>query len=260
MKCAYADLPEGQIHYRTEGSGKPLLMLHMSLHSSNQYSRVIPFLSKTYRAIAMDFPGYGNSYKPPHQFSTEDYVHSVVSFMDSLGIRKASFIGRGAGARAAVVIAATLPDRIDKLVIATLPYDSDHGTPRARWGLSDFSRVDIKPDGSHLMEWWRRASSQGDPPEIVEERMLDLVQAGPRGEEIHWASFAHHTETPKELTLIKCPTLVLWGDRGKHSSEAQDVHRLIPGSKLTIMENAPLNADVVKPKEFAEAILDFLGR
>ncbi len=258
MKCGYVDLPEGQIHYRTEGSGEPLLMLHMATHSSNQFTRVIPFLSKTCRAIAMDFPGNGSSYKPTHQFTTEDYARSVVSFMDSLDIRKASFVGRGAGARVSVVIAVTLPERVDKLVIATLPYWPDDGAQRSWRDRPEFSRVDIKPDGSHLMEWWRRASSQGDQLELVEERMLDLIQAGPRGEELHWAGFAH-TETPKELTLIKCPTLVLWGDRGKHSSEAQDIHRLIPGSKLTILKDAPLNADIVKPKEFAEAILDFLG-
>jgi hypothetical protein len=28
MKRGYVDTPEGQVHYRTEGSGEPVLLLH----------------------------------------------------------------------------------------------------------------------------------------------------------------------------------------------------------------------------------------
>ena len=59
MKKAYVDIPEGQIHYRIEGSGEPVLLLHAAVTSSDEYTRVIPFLAKTYCAIAMDFLGNG---------------------------------------------------------------------------------------------------------------------------------------------------------------------------------------------------------
>jgi pimeloyl-ACP methyl ester carboxylesterase len=52
VKGAYADIPEGRMHYRTEGDGEPLLLLHMSLGSSDEFTRTIPFLSNTYRVIA----------------------------------------------------------------------------------------------------------------------------------------------------------------------------------------------------------------
>ena len=47
MKRAYVDIPEGQIHYRVEGKGDPILLLHAAVTSSNEYTRVIPFLSKS---------------------------------------------------------------------------------------------------------------------------------------------------------------------------------------------------------------------
>lgn len=59
MKRAYADIPEGQIHYRIEGSGEPILLLHMAVSSSDEFSRAMHFLSKKYQAIAMDFLGAG---------------------------------------------------------------------------------------------------------------------------------------------------------------------------------------------------------
>ena len=68
MKRAYADIPEGQIHYRIEGSGEPILLLHAGVTSSDEYTRVIPFLSKTYCAIAPDFLGNGDSDPAPYAY------------------------------------------------------------------------------------------------------------------------------------------------------------------------------------------------
>lgn len=57
MKRAYADIPEGQIHYRIEGEGEYIIMLHMAVSSSDEYTRVIHLLSKKYCAVAMDYLG-----------------------------------------------------------------------------------------------------------------------------------------------------------------------------------------------------------
>jgi pimeloyl-ACP methyl ester carboxylesterase len=39
MKRAYVDTPEGQIHYRIEGSGEPVLCLHKASLSSDELLR-----------------------------------------------------------------------------------------------------------------------------------------------------------------------------------------------------------------------------
>jgi len=31
MKRAFTDIPEGQMHYRVEGTGEPVLLLHMAV-------------------------------------------------------------------------------------------------------------------------------------------------------------------------------------------------------------------------------------
>jgi hypothetical protein len=40
---------------------------------------------------------------------------------------------------------------------------------------------------------------------------------------------------------------------------AENVHKLVPGSKLNIIKNGPIDIDRVWPKEFAEAVLEFLN-
>jgi len=257
MKRAFADIPEGQMHYRTEGDGEPLLLLHMSLASSDEFTRAIPFLSKSYRAIASDYMGMGDSDPAPHQYSYLDHARSILSLMDALGIEKPSIVGHHAGAMIGAELAIAWPERVDGLVLSSV----------GLWETSDgvavidppnfMTQVEIRADGSHLMEWWRRSGLWSDnPPEIVEERLLEYVKAGPRGEEMHWVGREY--DPKPRLPLIPCPALVLSGTRDPFYPMAEEVSGLVPNSRLTIIENAPTDIDRLMPKEFAEAILDYL--
>ena len=257
MKRAYADVPDGQMHYRYEGNGNVLLLLHMAGSSSDQYDRVIPFLSKEYRAIAPDYMGYGESDKPPRQYEIIDHAQSVISFMNSMGIKKASIAGTHVGATICVKLAVNWPERIDKVILSCLPYFKNAEESRKAAKNPKFQRVQIQPDGGHLIEWWRRAAQYGDPPDIVEERALCMHKAGPRGEEIHWAIFTN-TDLNEELPLIKNSTLVIAATRDFLAAVQKDVHNLITGSKFVTIEGGGVYVDRMMPKEFAEQILVFL--
>jgi pimeloyl-ACP methyl ester carboxylesterase len=260
MKKAYADIPEGQMHYRIEGSGEPILLLHAAVSSSDEYAKVIPFLSKKYLAIAPDFLGNGNSDPAPYQFSVPDHARTIVSFMYSLGIEKAIVVGQHIGAKMAVELAINRPDRVSKLVLSNIGF-----YPKPEEGLGTVidppnytGAVEIKADGSHVVEWWRRSTCWGHPLEIVEESFLEKVKAGSRGEEMHWAGEAY--DPRPMLPLIKCPTQVISATRDVFSIVQETVHKLIPNSTLTVIENGPIDINRVWPKEFAEVILDFLDK
>jgi pimeloyl-ACP methyl ester carboxylesterase len=258
MKRAYADIPEGQIHYRVEGNGNPILLLHMAVASSDEYSRVMHFLSPQYRAVAMDFLGAGDSDASPYQYQVIDHAKTVVSFMDAIGIKKASLVGQFNGAMIAGEVALNWPERVDKLVLAGTGFWEESEAIALNEPTNFTTTVEIKPDGSHLLEWWRRACLWGDYPlEILEERVLEYVKAGPRGEEAHWAGAAY--DLKPRLPLITCPTLVLDAPGYPFHYLAKDVKNLIPDSKLTTIENGPMYLDRAMPKEFAEAIMSFLS-
>ena len=256
MKRAYADIPGGQIHYRIEGSGEVILLLHAGVTSSDEYSRVIPFLSKNYRAIAMDFLGNGDSDKPPYPYQLLDHARTVISFMDSLDIKKARVVGQHFGGKVALEMAVTWPERVSKLVLSSIGYPEAEEVKIGVDTQNFTNQVELKMDGSHVMEWWRRSAMWGHPLNIVEERFLEYVKAGPRGEEIHWAG---GVDPRPKLPLVRCPTLVLSATKDPMSAVAPIIHELVPESKLKIIENGPIDLDRVWPKEFAEAVLDFLN-
>ncbi len=257
MKRAYTDIPEGQMHYRSDGSGETVLLLHMACASSDEYTRVIPFLSKNYHVVAPDFLGFGESDPAPRQYQIADHAKTIVSFMDTLGIKKASVVGHHVGARVAAELAAIIPDRVDKLVLSSCPYYRDLEAERSRENFPVYSRMEISADGAHLMEWWNRAIRFGDTPEIAEERALDYHKAGPRGEELHWASFEYGARLLEVLPAIKYPTLVMSGSKDHWIDMLEDIKKLIPRSKIAVIQNGPVYIDRVMPKEFAEAILTF---
>ena len=257
MKRAYADIPEGQIHYRFEGKGEPVLLLHAGVTSSLEYIKVIPFLSKNYYVIAPDFPGNGDSDPAPYAYDIIDHARAMVRFMDSLGIKKAAVVGQHVGGKIGLEMAVTWPERVSKLVLSSPNYPEAEEGKTFKDPPNFMGRVEIMADGSHLMEWWRRSALWGHPLDITHDRAVEYIKAGPRGEEIHWAGGAY--DPRPRLPLVRCPTLVFSATHDPFCGMAETVHRLVPGSKLKIIENGPIDIDRVWPKEFAEAILDFLN-
>lgn len=261
MRRAYAEIPEGQIHYRTAGTGPPLLLLHQSVCSSDEYTRVIPILSKDYMVIAMDTPGYGESDKPPRPYEIPDYARSVVTFLDSLHINKTSVAGHHTGADIAVELAAMYPERVDKLVLSGCPFSPESSESLTPDIAKLFQPMKIEADGSHLLKVWEKAKTYSNdaPLEIYYEIALEYLKAGPRGEEAHWASAKYDTR-PK-LPLIKCPTLVLSGRDDVFFPVVDEIRNLVPRARSIIIDGegtGPAGIVRIRPEAFAEAILDFL--
>jgi pimeloyl-ACP methyl ester carboxylesterase len=256
LKRGYANIKEGQVHYRIEGSGDPIILLHSAVASSNEFRKTMTFLSKNYRAIALDYLGNGDSDPAPYAYDVRDHARTVVSFMDNLGIKKSIIVGQHIGGKVGLEMAVTWPERVTKLAISSIGYYAE-GSDVIKDPPNFRDQVEIKPDGSHLMEWWRRSDLWGHPLEIVEEKVIEYIKAGPRGEEIHWAG-RDYDPRPK-LPLINCPTLILSATHDPFYALAENIHKLVPKSKLTIIENGPTEISRVWPKEFADAILSFLS-
>jgi len=259
VKRCYVDTPEGQMHYRTEGSGEPLLLLHQIGLSSAQYLQVIPTLAKRYWVVAMDIIGYGNSDLPAPGYKTADYARATLYFLDALNIKKTSIVAARFGGSIAVETAASQPARVDKLIISTCTYLETEAR-NERGSRPIYNPMEIKADGSHLMKLWERGNIVGrfQKPELIHSFVVDYLRSdlGLRAEDGHRALYSYDIQ--EGLPLIKSPTLLIYGSQDDYYNRREATKNLIPRYKIKIIEGAHSLAMYEKPDEYSQAILEFL--
>lgn len=255
---AFIDLSEGQIHYQTEGVGEPILLLHQTFLSSEEYAQVIPLLAKHYRVIAPDTLGYGYSAKPTRRYSISDYAKSMIEFLDKLGIERTSVAGHHTGACIAVELASEYPDRVGKLILSGCPCfrQPEDGI---RW-MNDPAYQAVLPtaDGSHLQKIWERALDRYTDKrlDLAMAYILEYFMAGERVEEGHWAAFLYDTRS--KLPRRKSPTLVICGDQDFFYADVNAVKALIPDSRVSIIKGGTNHAPRLRASEWSAKVLAFL--
>lgn len=101
----FAGTNHGQIHFAEAGQGKPVILLHQTPRSWDEYREILPIIGQKYRAIAMDTIGFGDSFKTIEPGSIERYAEAVIDLMDRLNIKKTSIVGHHTGGVIAMEVA-----------------------------------------------------------------------------------------------------------------------------------------------------------
>jgi len=260
MKKGYVTITEGQVHYLTDGSGSPVLMLHQTPFSSDEFADIIPILARKYWVIAMDTLGYGNSDLPSREYEITDFADSVISFLDVMGIPRASLVGHHTGASIAADVAARYPQRVDKLVLSGCP-TMDAQEWEEFWANIRSQAPPPPPiadDGEFIMRMWRlyRGWAPGTNPETCIRPLRSSLLQTTRPYDAHRAVDRHDIKSL--LPLITCPTLLIGGTRDVIFNLLELSHSLIPQSKVKVIEDVGVLVCLEKPQEFAQAILDFM--
>ncbi|MFU8856559.1 MAG: alpha/beta fold hydrolase [Deferrisomatales bacterium] len=255
----FADTPEGQIHYAEAGSGPPVLLLHQTPRSWDEYREVLPILGARFRAIAMDTVGFGDSYRPAGPVSITGYARGVIRLLDALGIGRAALVGHHTGGCVAIEVAASHPERVDKLVLSSTPWVDAEDRER-RKTRPPIDEVETRPDGSHLTELWRRrrAFYPKGRSDLLTRFVRDALTVWDRVEEGHRAVNEYRME--ERTPLIRAPTLVLCGTEDPFSYP-----RMVPlalsirNSVTGELEGGMVPMVDQMPEAFARAIMEFLG-
>lgn len=255
----YVSVPAGTIHCAIAGTGRPVLLLHQTPRSWDEYREVLPLLGQRYQAIAMDTIGYGDSSKPPLGRDTIEYWAEVaVSLLDALGIARASVVGHHTGAVIATEMAAAYPQRIESAVLSAsalvdAAFRAKHAKP---------SRVDNvvrKSNGAHLTELWRIRQPwypEGDI-DLLERFIVDAIKAGSRASEGHSVVARYVMET--RLPLICCPVLIVAPTADPHSYPLSGaLASRIAGCRVVEVPGGMVPLPDQMPEQFSRLVTDFL--
>ncbi|MFN9436902.1 MAG: alpha/beta fold hydrolase [Planctomycetota bacterium] len=202
----------GSVYYTEHGRGVPLVLLHANPGDSKDFEAVVPALSKTYRVLALDWPGYGQSAPPqqPELVGVLFFYQVLREFLAALALPPACFIGNSRGGNAAARLAAESPELVRGLVLVS---PGGFTTPSlvsrnfcklqgSRFSLSPhcFASLYLKHRTATTRAMLERASTtQAAAPQIMLNRAV-------------WRDFATpdndlRTVAPK----IQAPTLLLFG-------------------------------------------------
>lgn len=223
MKKSYVSVADRLIHYRTGGSGPPLVMLHPSPLSSASAVPMAAGLVEHCEVFALDTPGYGMSDPLTTEAeSLQDYLPALAGFLDHMGIEKTCIYGAATGAQIAIQFALRYPDRVSLLVLDSCGHIDDDDCEAV---IRDyFPDLTPKLDGSHLATAWQialdlsrffpwcdrteasRLYIDQPPAEIQQLTVLGYLQAGPE----YWRAYepAFRAERASYVQQLTVPTVV----------------------------------------------------
>jgi pimeloyl-ACP methyl ester carboxylesterase len=105
-----------KIHYVEGGRGAPVLLVPGWPQSWYAWRHVMPLLAETYRVIAIDPPGLGDSERPA-AYDTATIATYVDAFVDALGLDRVDFVGHDIGAWIGYAFAARYPEKVRRLAL-----------------------------------------------------------------------------------------------------------------------------------------------
>jgi pimeloyl-ACP methyl ester carboxylesterase len=219
-RYGYADTPLGQLHYAEAGHGEPVILLHQTPRSLDEFREVQPLLAQGRRAIAMDMYGFGMSAKPEGPQTIEHYAAGVIALADALGIERFAVVGHHTGMFVASEVASAVPDRVTAAVLSAGEFgDAEFRAESMRQlteGGFDENGMDyavdvVTPleDGEHLKQLWAKRHTIYPPgrPDLLDRFIRDALAPGVVPAEGHFACARYLME--ERAGLVTAPVLVL---------------------------------------------------
>jgi pimeloyl-ACP methyl ester carboxylesterase len=205
----------------------------------------------------MDSPGYGMSDRPDRVLETEDYAQTVTDVMDALGIDTSALCGAHTGATFAIQTAIQAADRVKTLVLSAPPLHPPlaKDAPRRKPTMKPPPRP--KDDGTHLSDLWQARWPVAAPidPVVFQKRFLTAVATGGSAVSAYHAVYKY--DLTVRMKLVKCPILIVYGDRDVETPNIIQCLPLIPQIPTTVIPGGNIYTVDVCTKAWCKAVGDF---
>jgi pimeloyl-ACP methyl ester carboxylesterase len=263
----------GSMHVERYGvGGTPIVLVHGFGTCAFLWREVGPQLAAANRtAFAVDLFGYGESDRP---FDAAFGIAAQSEYLDraltARRLSKATVVGVDLGAAVAMHLAATRPERVDRMVLINpIAFDEVPGEDvralqrnTARFALS-VSRG-VLGAAPLIRELLRDAVSREERmPEPLVARYLAPYVGKDGLEHLLLLARSISKEDLDDVALdqLEQPTLIIWGDQDrflppKHADKVADT---IPGSRLVRLPGTGRLVPEEAPDACASMILEFVG-
>ena len=216
----YVQVKDAKIYYEVYGKGQPIVLLHGGLFGSTvEFSDYIDRLKKNFQVIAISTRGHGKSEIGTEPLTLEQRANDAMAVINAVTKDSVIVLGFSDGGYSAYKLGAMYPDRVKKMIVI--------GAGEIRPGLREF-------------KFTAKQAIEMDKP--FWEQQLKLMPEPNRLEDVfnQVANCYNNVTVSKEvLSTIKCPVLVMAGDRdgGNPVERVVSAGRFIPNHQISIIPN-----------------------
>jgi len=226
-----------RLHYVVGGKedGEIIVLLAGFPESWYAWRKVMPLLAPTYKLIALDLPGQGDSDRPAVGYDTKTLAITVHKFLEQLGIKRYYLAAHDVGAWVAFPYTALFSHEVQRLVLMdagipglTLP-DALPTAPEQAWRtwhfafhtVSDLPEILIAGREREYLEWFLRRKAAN--PEVfsevdIEEYLRVFKKAGGlRAGLAYYREASLSAQQNRKLITkgkLRTPVLALGADQG----------------------------------------------
>ena len=248
-----------KIHYETSGdSGSRILLLHGWGCSIQLMKPVADRITGNHRFMIIDFPGHGESSRPPEPWGVPEYSECLLRFLRETGFYPCHIIAHSFGARIAAWIASTHPEMVNRIILTGAAGIRPKQTEAARKRSAQYQKLKrinafaakvplLHGVSLRLEEKLRRKYGSRDYNSLDAEMRKTFVRIVSQDLTDLYGSF-------------RSGTLLLWGDRDTETPlwMGREMEKRIPDSSLIILEGGTHFAYLEQVDRFCAIASEFL--
>ena len=254
-----------RIAYSEGGKGEPVILIHGFGASSDNWNRMAGRLTKKFRVIAPDMPGWGQSTRiDSTSYAYPQQVERLQEFLSALGLRRVHLVGHSMGGFISSAYAARYPEQV-----VTLALLAPHGVTEPQPGELALSVAagDNWLVARNVPEFDRLLNKVFAKRPYMPKSVLKLfaayaIRGSAKSARIFAEMQSNDPTLEERLPLVKAPTLIIWGnqDRVLNVSGAEVFRTLIKGSELTVLPGIGHMPLIENARECATAWMQFVEK
>jgi 3-oxoadipate enol-lactonase len=235
------------------GDAAPVVFLHGVGSDKSVWRPQLDHFSSERRAIAFDYPGYGDSDPAPEGTTRDDFAVGILSAMTELGIGHAHVCGLSLGGVVAIAMHAAAPERCASLILADT--FAVHPDGQAIYDRS-LAATDLRAMAEARVDV---LLAQPADPAVRSEVVETMARIDPAAYRVGAAAvwLADQRERAQE---IRVPALVICGaeDRVTPPALSRELAKRIPGARIELISGAGHLGNIERPDLFNTLVDTFI--
>ncbi len=263
-------ITEGEISYlESKNKNLPtLVLLHGFGANKDNWTRMSKYLSNKYHVIALDLPGFGESFKSPKlEYGILTQVARVNEFAKAIKMKKFHIAGNSMGGLIAANYAVTYPSEVKSLwLLNTLGVISAPLSEMAKMIKNNQPPILIAKNAKDFDELLGFLFHKKPfLPKFAKDVLAkEAISNAENNSKIFQELLTINTETStinleKILINFTKPLLVTWGDKDRvlHYKAAGILATIVPQAQINVMTDIGHLPMLEAPKQTANEFLEF---